>query len=288
MDRERWGSRIGMVLAIAGGAVGLGNFLRFPVQMAGNGGGAFMIPYFIAFLVLGIPLLWLELAMGRFGGTKGHGTTPGMFDKIVHRPYAKYFGVFGILLPLIVVIYYTYIESWTLAYSYFSLTGAYKNVDNQSMGRFLSAYQGVVKNEYFSGIGTAYLFFILTFAANIYVLMGGVRRGIELLARFGMPLLFVLAIIMMIKVLSLGTPDPAKPDWNVMNGLAFIWTPKLTELSSPSVWLAAAGQIFFTLSVGFGAIQTYSSYLMHDDDIALSGLATASTNEFVEVVLGST
>ena len=79
-QRERWGTRIGLVLAMAGNAVGLGNFLRFPVQAAQNGGGSFMIPYFISFLLLGIPLMWIEWGVGRYGGTHGHGSVPGMFD----------------------------------------------------------------------------------------------------------------------------------------------------------------------------------------------------------------
>jgi SNF family Na+-dependent transporter len=78
--RERWGTRIGLILAMAGNAVGLGNFLRFPVQAAQNGGGAFMIPYFTAFILLGIPLMWVEWAVGRYGGKFGHGSAPGMFD----------------------------------------------------------------------------------------------------------------------------------------------------------------------------------------------------------------
>jgi len=89
-------------------------------------------------------------------------------------------------------------------------------------------------------------------------------------------------------VLTLGTPDPSKPDQSVINGLGFIWNPQFEALANPKVWLAAAGQIFFTLSVGFGAIQAYSSYLKKDDDIALSGIATVSTNEFCEVICGGT
>ncbi len=81
-EREQWGSKIGLILAVAGNAVGLGNFLRFPVQAAQNGGGAFMIPYFIFFLILGIPLMWIEWGIGRYGGRFKHGSAPGMFDVI--------------------------------------------------------------------------------------------------------------------------------------------------------------------------------------------------------------
>src|SRR3989338_9876067 len=123
--REKWKTRIGLILAMAGNAIGLGNFLRFPVQCAGNGGGAFMIPYFIAFLLIGIPLMWIEWGIGRFGGKYGHGTTPGMFHYLWNHPLAKYVGAIGIFLPFGILIYYNYIVSWTLAFKIFSFTGKY-------------------------------------------------------------------------------------------------------------------------------------------------------------------
>src|SRR5512136_1823612 len=116
--REQWGSRIGLILAVAGNAIGLGNFLRFPVKAAANGGGAFMIPYFVAFILLGIPLMWVEWTIGRMGGLKGHGTAPGMFDAMVRGRWAKYVGSIGILGPFVILIYYMYVESWTLAYAW--------------------------------------------------------------------------------------------------------------------------------------------------------------------------
>lgn len=286
-DRERWASRIGLVLAMAGNAIGLGNFLRFPVQCATNGGGAFMIPYFVAFFLLGIPLMWIEWGVGRFGGKYGHGTTPGMFHYMWKHPMAKYLGAIGITIPFCLIVYYTYIESWTLAYSVFSFTGKYFGIqDHQGMVDFLAAYQGKVSNQYFNGIGTAYLFFLITLSLNLWVLYKGVSAGIEWLARWGLPLLFIFAIILLIRVFTLGTPDPSHPENNIWNGLAFIWNPNFSSLKNVNVWLAATGQIFFTLSLGFGAIQTYASYLKPKDDVVLSGLATASANEFAEVILG--
>jgi SNF family Na+-dependent transporter len=125
--QEQWGTRIGLVMAMAGNAVGLGNFLRFPVQAAQNGGGTFMIPYFVSFILLGIPMMWIEWGVGRYGGTFGHGSVPGMFDVLTDRKrkWAKYVGVLGVVMPLVVFIYYTYIVAWMLAFSVFSLTGDY-------------------------------------------------------------------------------------------------------------------------------------------------------------------
>lgn len=287
-SREKWGTKLGIIMAVAGSAVGLGNFLRFPSQAAQNGGGAFMIPYFIALLLLGIPLMWIEWTAGRFGGGFGHGTAPGIFHSMWQKNrFIKYFGVIGIFGPIVIFIYYVYIESWLLGYAFFSATGKLAAVQSQTgMQSFLGGYQGLANNEYFSGIGTAYLFFLMTFAANVWIIYKGIKGGIEKLSKWAMPALLVMGIILAARVLTLGTPDPLKPDWSLSNGLGFLWNPDLGALRSPKVWLAASGQIFFTLSVGIGVILTYASYLAKKDDVALSGLTSAATNEFAEVILG--
>src|SRR3972149_9728031 len=91
--RERWGTRIGLILAAAGNAIGIGNLLRFPAQAGQNGGGAFMIPYVVSLLLFGLPIMWVAWTIGRYGGRFGHGSLPGMFDKMWSRPISKYLGV---------------------------------------------------------------------------------------------------------------------------------------------------------------------------------------------------
>jgi len=283
--RDRWSSKIGIILAVAGSAVGLGNFLRFPVQAANNGGGAFMIPYFISLLVIGIPLMWIEWTVGRYGGAFGHGTAPGIFHSLWQKRWVKYFGIIGIFGPLVIFIYYTYIESWLLAYTFFSLTGKYAGITTQAgMSGFLSGFQGVVKNQHFSSIWPAYTFFLITFLCNMAVIRQGISGGIEKLARWGMPILLFFAVIIAVRVLTLGAPVHA--DWTIAKGLGFLWNPDFSQLKSAKIWLAAAGQVFFTLSVGIGVILTYASYLKREDDVALAGLTSVSTNEFCEVILG--
>jgi len=286
--RESWGSRLGIIMAVAGSAVGLGNFLRFPVQAAGNGGGAFMIPYFVALLVLGIPLVWIEWALGRYGGGFEHGTAPGIFHSLLQKNrFVKYFGVIGIFGPFVIYIYYTFIESWTLGYSFYSFKGVLTQLHDQALIQsFLRGYQGLEQNAFFSSIVPAYIFFLIAFFLNIVVIYYGIRGGIEVLCKIALPVLFLFGIILAVRVLTLGAPDPAKPDWNLANGLGFLWNPDFGALKSAKVWLAAAGQIFFTLSVGIGVILTYASYLSRGDDVALSGLTAVSMNEFAEVILG--
>ncbi len=286
--RDNWGSRIGVILAVAGSAVGLGNFLRFPVRAAANGGGAFMVPYLIALLLLGIPLAWVEWTLGRYGGQHEHGSGPGVYHRLTNgRPWAKYLGAITIFIPLVIVFYYVYIEAWTLAFSLFALTGTWDQaIANHEMDRFLAGFIGAEHNAYFDGPWTAITIFLLVLGVNYWVLYRGIARGIEMLSKIGMPVLFVCGIILAVRVLTLGTPHAEHPDWNVNNALGFMWNPDWSRLADARVWIEAAGQIFFTLSVGMGAIMTYASYLRRRDDVVLSGLTASAANEFAEVVLG--
>ncbi|QDU26284.1 Sodium:neurotransmitter symporter family protein [Anatilimnocola aggregata] len=297
--KERWASRLGLVLAMAGNAVGLGNFLRFPAQAAANGGGAFLIPYLVALLVMGVPLIWVEWAMGRYGGQFGHHSTPGIFDSIGRRPYWKYIGVFGLWSNLIIAAFYLYIESWTLAYAGYSLLGGFETT---SAGAFFDRITGNFPNSIWAFSVPGLVMFALCIIINIFILSRGLAAGIELVSKIGMPLLIVFAIIIAIRGLLIvpgvepitdqaraaagfGIIDPqavASP----FEGLRFLWEPKFDSLANPAVWLAAAGQIFFTLSIGMGSIHCYASYLREQDDIALTGSTAAWTNEFCEVILG--
>jgi SNF family Na+-dependent transporter len=172
-----------------------------------------------------------------------------------------------------------------MGYAFYSMTGhLFSAATPEAMKGFLSGYQGLVVNQFFSTLWPAYIFFLLTFFVNFYFIYKGVSGGIEILSRYGMPLLIVIALFLVVRVFTMGAP--VNPDWNIWNALGFVWNPDFGELRNPRVWLEAAGQIFFTLSVGMGCVQTYASYLREKDDIVLSGLSTASTNEFCEVILG--
>lgn len=234
-SRESWGIRIGLILAMAGNAIGLGNFLRFPVQAAQNGGGAFMIPYFTALLLLGIPLMWVEWTIGRYGGHFGFGSSVGAFGALIPNPKFKkavnILGVLGVSIPLSFAIYYTYIESWTLAFSFFSVTQKYFGISNLTeMANFLGGFQGKEANQYFFSLFPAFIFFFITVLLNIYVLSKGISKGIESFAKIALPLLFLFAMILVIRVWTLGTPDPAKPENNVLNGIAFLWNPNFSNM----------------------------------------------------------
>lgn len=290
---EGWTTRIGVILAVAGSAVGLGNFLRFPGQAAANGGGAFMIPYFCALLLVGIPIGWAEWTMGRYGGQKGLHSAPAILGLFGGR-IGRYFGIIGVLIPLAVSFYYTFIEAWCLGYFWQFATGGMgidpsAPVETQTAvaTNFYNAFTGTDANGLlFGGSYATFVFWGLTFALNIYLIFRGLSKGIELFCRIALPLMAIMSAIVLIRVLTLGTPDPALPDQNVINGLGYMWNPDFSALFNGQTWLAAAGQIFFSTAVGFGIILNYASYLKRDDDVVLSGLSSTATNEVFEVSFG--
>lgn len=274
--REVWSTRVGVILAMSATSIGLGNFVRFPAQIAKSEiGGSFMIPYFISLLILGIPLLWVEWTIGRYGGKRGQGTHPFIFHKIWKNKYSKYLGVFGLSIPILIASYYTYVVSWNLGYAFFSLIGSYIDKDKTL---FLQNFIGTNNADLNISI-LSLIPYILTFILLYIVLSKGIKGGIEKFNNFFMPLLLIIGIILALRVISLG-PD-------IFKGLAFIWEPNYKYLLDWKIWIIAAGQIFFTLSIG-QEISVYASYLREEDDIALGPLTQTSINEFAEVIIGGT
>ena len=282
--KEAWGSRIGVILAVAGSAVGLGNFLRFPGQAAQNGGGAFLLPYFISLLILGIPLCWAEWTMGRYGGLRGFRSAPGIFSMIWRHPISKYLSVFAVMIPLVVYMYYVVVESWCLGYAFHYLKGDLPNLgeDSQEYTNFFNRFVGAGGDgDLFQSNRELLLFVVITFAVNFFLIYRGVAKGIEAFCKYAIPVMAVCAVCVLIRVLTLQDQERT-----VSQGLGFMWNPDAEALRNPQTWIAAAGQIFFSLSVGFGVIINYASYLRKKDDVVLSGLTASSMNEFFEVCLG--
>lgn len=323
---------MGVILAVAGSAVGLGNFLRFPGQAAQYGGGAFMIAYFISLLLLGLPICWAEWTMGRHGGTRGYHGAPGVLMACANARWGRYLGTLGTVVPVVIYMYYVVIESWCLGYAFHFLVGNIDFSSTAQAGAFFQKMIGIAENGAAIGFGPGYagIWLLVVFVLNFFLIYRGVAKGIEWFCNIAMPSLILIAIIVLVRVLTLGTPDPAQPEENVLNGLGFMWNPEKVlleentngewtpirrlidpgaqagaraeaaanpdlrvrdvplseQLSNPQLWLAAAGQIFFSLSVGFGVILTYASYLGRRDDVVLSGAAATSANEFCEVGLG--
>ncbi len=297
MAREHWGSRMGVILAVAGSAVGLGNFLRFPGTAVNNGGGAFMVPYVISFLLLGIPIAWCEWTIGRLGGRYGQNNGPGIMFALWRRAPAKAIGTLTLVIPLLVYMYYVLLEALCLRFAVHFFTGGFSELFDkaaaageggatvavvEASGDFAAKTFGMSENG--AMYGTSMLWYVLfCFLVNFIIVYRGVSRGIEKFCKVAMPLLIGCAVVILIRVLTL---DEEVAGRTISGGLGFMWNPDWARLQDPEVWLRAAGQIFFSLSVGFGLILCYASYLRPDDDVALSALSASSTNEFCEVVLG--
>ncbi|OCA03295.1 hypothetical protein [Akkermansia glycaniphila] len=326
-----WNSRLGMILAVAGGAVGFGNFLRFPGLAAQYGGGAFMIAYFCSLLLMGIPLAWVEWAVGRRGGALGGHSPSSIFMLVTRSRWWKYVGLLGVAAPLAISFYYLFLESWTLGYAWKMVCGEFAEVTDfkGTFGEFV----GVAENgAAFDVSRSSFLWcFLVAFVLNYWLMYRGIGKGIEWFCKWSLPVLLLTSLVIMVRVLTLGTPDAAHPDRSVEQGLGYMWNPNKVVLESrneegdwkilqmlpqndsavlqvkeaqvaasggaerireitiseglmnPSLWLAAAGQIFWSLSVCFGSVCTYASYVKKKDDIALSALTANSANEVVEV-----
>jgi SNF family Na+-dependent transporter len=186
-------------------------------------------------------------------------------------------------------MYYVYVEAWCLGYAINALTGRLHE-PGLDFRQFFASFTGVNEDGAALKFSTSDvgIFLIIVFILNFVFIYRGISKGIEKVCTYAMPALILIALIILGRVLTLGTPDPAKPDQTVLNGLGYLWNPGnvLAGLRNPELWLAAAGQIFFSLSVGFGVIITYASYLRRRDDVVLSGLTASAANEFCEVGLG--
>ena len=318
------------MLAVAGSAIGFGNFLRFPGLAAQYGGGAFMIAYFTAFLLLGIPLSWVEWTIGRKGGSLGGHCTVSIFYLISGKARWKYLGIAGVIATIGIAMYYIPLESWTIGYAWHTAMGDLQLNTSEEYGNFFANFVGLTGDgSIFLNGGTQLVFFALAILANMYIIFRGIGKGIEWFCKWSMPLLFITAFIILARVLTLGTPDINQPERNVSQGLGYMWNPTKTMLLvdekevemvpvnatteqkaelvsriqaanpgkkveekyisltqgllNPELWLTAAGQVFFSLSIGFGTVCSYASYVRRRKDIALSSLTANAANEAIEV-----
>lgn len=270
-NRETFAGRKAFILAAIGSAVGLGNIWRFPYTTYENGGGAFIIPYLVALLTAGIPLLFLDYAIGH----RHRAGAP-----LSYRRFSPQFEVFGwwqVLVNVIIGLYYAVVLGWAASYTYFSFSGAWgdKPIDF-FVGEFLK--MGDIANGVsFDFVGMVVGPLIAVWLIALVVLALGVQKGISKSANILMPVLVVMFMILV--VYSLFLPGASK-------GLDALFTPDWSKLSDSSVWIAAYGQIFFSLSICFGIMITYSSYLKRDSDLTGSGLVVGFANSSFEVLAG--
>ncbi len=267
--REIWDSRLAFVLAATGSAIGLGNLWRFPYIAYRYGGGAFLVPYLIAFFTAGIPLLILEFTLGH---KTEHGA-PLAFAS--YRKNWKWLGWFAIAVSFGVVTYYTVIMSWSFIYFFHSFFLSWGNIPELFFDKIVLEVTDSPLN--FGGINYLVLIFlILAWIAIYYSVYHGVKTvGKVVYATVIMPWLIIIVLIIR------GITLPGAID-----GLSYYLTPNFAALKDPIVWINAYGQMFFTLSVGFGVMIAYSSYLPRKADIVNNAFIIGFANCFTSFLAG--
>jgi NSS family neurotransmitter:Na+ symporter len=271
--REAFGSRNVFILSAIGSAVGLGNIWRFPYVAYEGGGGAFLIPYLCALLTAGIPLLFFDYAIGH----RFRGSAPLAFRRM-HRA-AEPLGWWQVLICVVIAVYYAVIIAWAAMYTWFSaqLTWGKGNEETFFFTDFLQMGDvagGGVSTTFVPQVGIP---LVIVWVVVIVIMALGVRRGIGLANLVLMPLLTAMFVILVVQSLFLP---------GAMEGLNAFFTPNWEALADPGVWAAAYGHIFFSLSVAFGIMVTYSSYLKRKTDLTGSGLVVGFANSGFEILAG--
>ncbi|PIE75332.1 MAG: sodium-dependent transporter [Deltaproteobacteria bacterium] len=269
-QRENWGTRTGFILAAVGSAIGLGNIWRFPYMVYDNGGGAFLIPYFFALITAGIPIIIMEFGLG----SKYKGAAPKTFSSLAKK--WEWIGWWQVIVAFVISVYYVVVIGWAVNYTKFSFTQSW-GTDTKSFffGNFLKLSDsalnlgGIVWPVF---IGTS-LIWLITWL----VLFSGVKKGIEFANKIFMPVLFILIILIMARAVTLE---------GALDGINYLFKPDFSKVLHPKVWVDAYGQIFFTLSICFAIMITYSSYLEEGSDINNNGMMTAFINCGFSMIAG--
>lgn len=266
-NRENWSARSGFIIAAIGSAVGLGNIWRFPYVAYENGGGAFLVPYLVAIFAAGLPLLYLDYAVGH----KFRKAPPLAYKKLMN---SESLGWWQVMVTLVIGIYYASVLSWAGSYMYYAI-GQKWGADTQAF--FFNSYLQNGEGLALGFVPTLFFGLVIVWAVVMFILYGGVRRGVELANKIFMPLLVVLFTILVIQAIRLP---------GATAGLNAFFTPNWEAMGNYKVWLAAFGHIFFSLSVGFGIMLTYASYLKRKTNMTGSGAVVALANSSFEILAG--
>lgn len=270
--RAEWTGQIGFILSAIGSAVGLGNIWRFPGVAYENGGGAFLIPYLVALLTAGIPILFLDYAIGH----RFRGSAPLALRRIAGK-FGEGIGWFQVMICVFIAIYYTAVLAWAGSYFVFSFDLKW---GKDAAGFFTGDYlQMPTDGSLFSlaFVPSVLIPLVLMWVVTLVVLGAGVVKGVQRLNVIAIPLLVVGFLILVVRALFL--PGAAE-------GLNALFTPDFAALANPSVWVAAYSQIFFSLSVAFGIMLTYSSYRRRRSNLTTPGLVVAFGNSSFEILAG--
>ncbi|MGZ0710379.1 sodium-dependent transporter (plasmid) [Coraliomargarita sp. W4R53] len=272
--REQWTGQTGFILSAIGSAVGLGNIWRFPGVAYENGGGAFLIPYLIALITAGIPILFLDYAIGH----RFRGSAPTAFRRLGgprHGRWLEGLGWFQAAIAFVIGLYYTAVIAWSLSFFVFSFDLRWgDDTADFLLNDYLQVGEPGLSLEFVPGV---LIPLVIVWVAAILVLAAGVARGIQRANVIFLPLLVVTFVALVVRALFL----PGAAD-----GLNALFTPEWEALADPNVWIAAYSQIFFSLSIAFGIMITYSSYRKRRSNLTAPGLVVAFANSSFEILAG--
>lgn len=263
-ERVNFGSKLGAILAAAGSAVGLGNIWRFPFETGNHGGAAFILIYLGCVFVLGLPIMIAEFTIGR----RSKASTGGVYEKLAPGTLWKWVGYLGVLTGFLILGYYSVVAGWTLEYIYQAATCGFSG---KSSEEFIGMFQSFYQNPFRPLI---WLFFFM--AATHFVIVRGVKDGIEKSSKVMMPVLFILVVLL--AVCSVTLPGSEK-------GLSFLLKPDFSKVTA-DVFLGAMGQAFFSMSLGMGCLSTYASYFGKDTRLGHTAMSVGLIDTFVAVLAG--
>lgn len=263
-ERVNFGSKLGAILAAAGSAVGLGNIWRFPFETGNHGGAAFILIYLGCVFVLGLPIMIAEFTIGR----RSKASTGGAYEKLAPGTLWKWVGYLGVLTGFLILGYYSVVAGWTLEYIYQAATCGFSG---KSSEEFIGMFQSFSQNPFRPLI---WLFFFM--AATHFVIVRGVKDGIEKSSKVMMPVLFILVVLL--AVCSVTLPGSEK-------GLSFLLKPDFSKVTA-DVFLGAMGQAFFSMSLGMGCLSTYASYFGKDTRLGHTAMSVGLIDTFVAVLAG--
>ncbi|MDA2938352.1 sodium-dependent transporter [Acidobacteria bacterium AH-259-A15] len=263
-NRGVWGSKIGFTLAAAGSAIGLGNIWLFPTVAGQNGGAAFVLIYGGCVLLIGVPVMIAELSLGR----RAQSDPVGTFKSLAPKTWWKAVGALGVFTGFMILSAYTVVAGWTLKYILITVSGQFAEANPESIGRIFTE---------FVGDGFAVLLYHFVFMAlTVWIVIGGIEKGIEKATKILMPLLFGLLLLLVLRSVTLQ---------GALEGVTFYLYPDFSKVTF-GVIMAALGQAFFSLSLGMGAMITYGSYLSRNDNLVSSALYVSLFDTLIAFLAG--
>lgn len=263
-DRANFGSKLGVILASAGSAVGLGNIWRFPYEAGAHGGAAFIFIYLGCVILLGLPIMIAEFLIGR----RSRANTARAYQKLAPGTHWRWIGRMGVLAGFLILSYYSVVAGWTLEYVFEALAN---NFTGKTPDDFIASFQSFSSNPW-----RPIIWLVLFLLGTHFIIVKGVEKGIEKSSKILMPALFVLILVLV--ACSVSLPGAEK-------GIEFLLKPDFSKVDG-NVFLSAMGQAFFSLSLGMGCLCTYASYFNKETNLTRTAFSVGIIDTLVAVLAG--